>query len=51
MAGDLPDFENVIRALFAGDMEGCAARMAAWPPDVRTHALRLAGTSAPKEQG
>lgn len=42
LAGDLPGFEDVIRALFAGDAEGFADRMTAWPPDVRDHALKLA---------
>ena len=42
LAGDLPGFEEVIRALFAGDAEGFADRMTAWPPDIRAHALKLA---------
>jgi hypothetical protein len=42
LAGDLPGFEEVIRALFAGDGEGFADRMTAWPPDVRAHALKIA---------
>ena len=42
LAGDLPGFEEVIRALFAGDAEGFADRMAPWPGDVRAHALKLA---------
>jgi len=42
LAGDLPGFEGVIRALFAGDVEGFADRMSAWPPDIRAHALKLA---------
>ncbi|MBB2200743.1 DUF2239 family protein [Gluconacetobacter tumulisoli] len=42
LAGDLPGFEEAARALFAGDGDAFAARMAAWPPDVRDHALRLA---------
>ncbi|XYD11378.1 DUF2239 family protein [Methylobacterium sp. NMS12] len=47
VAGDLPGFEEVIRALFAGDGAGFADRMAAWPPDVRDHALKLAARAAP----
>ena len=43
MAGDRPGFEEACRALFAGDAEGLAARMAGWPADVRDHARRLAG--------
>ena len=42
LAGDLPGFEEVIRALFAGDADGFAERMTAWPPDIRDHALKLA---------
>ncbi len=42
LAGDLPGFEEAIRALFAGDAEGFADRMTAWPLDIRDHALKLA---------
>ncbi|WP_245239915.1 DUF2239 family protein [Methylobacterium variabile] len=42
LAGDLPGFEVVIRALFAGDAESYADRMMGWPPDIRAHALKLA---------
>lgn len=42
LAGDLPGFEDSIRALFAGDAEGFADRMTPWPSDVRYHALKLA---------
>lgn len=42
LAGDLPGFEDVIRALFAGDAEGFAGRMSAWPPDIRDYARKLA---------
>ncbi len=42
LAGDLPGFEDAIRALFAGDAEGFADRMTPWPSDVRYHALKLA---------
>lgn len=42
MAGDLPGFEEAARALFAGDADGFARRMAGWPADVRGYALRLA---------
>ena len=47
VAGDRPGFEEVIRALFAGDGAGFAGRMAAWPPDIRDHALKLAAPAAP----
>jgi hypothetical protein len=42
VAGDLPGYEEVIRALFAGDADAMVARMAGWPPDVAAHALMLA---------
>lgn len=42
MAGDLPQFEEVTRALFAADWDGFAARMADWPADIQTYALKLA---------
>ncbi|NML92749.1 DUF2239 family protein [Novosphingobium olei] len=46
LAGDLPDFETASRALFAGDTTAFAASIAAWPSDVRRHALRLAEINA-----
>lgn len=42
MAGDLPQFEEVTRALFAKDAERFANLMADWPQDLKTHALDLA---------
>jgi hypothetical protein len=42
MAGDLPGFEEAVRALFRGDATGLAREMEAWPPDVKAHALVLA---------
>jgi hypothetical protein len=42
MAGDLPGFEEAIRALFAGDRARFDAQMAGWPKDIRDYALRLA---------
>ncbi len=42
VAGDLPGFEEAIRALFAHDMKGFAERIAAWPDDVRDYAMKLA---------
>lgn len=46
LAGDLPGFEESSRALFAGNMPKFAECMAAWPTDVRDHALSLASDSA-----
>jgi uncharacterized protein len=42
IAGDLPGYEEAIRALFADLEDAFAERMAAWPADVRDHALVLA---------
>ncbi|WP_341991717.1 DUF2239 family protein [Azorhizobium sp. AG788] len=50
LAGNLPEFEEASRALFAADRAGLEARMAAWPQDVRAYALRLVdGPSASSE--
>ncbi|MGZ2747819.1 DUF2239 family protein [Burkholderia stagnalis] len=42
MAGDLPGFEEAVRALYAGDPSRMGELIAAWPGDVRDHALALA---------
>lgn len=42
LAGNDPGFEEALRALFAGDGARFEACTAAWPADVRRHALRLA---------
>ncbi|MCL7713814.1 DUF2239 family protein [Stenotrophomonas mori] len=42
LAGDLPGFEEALRALFAEDHARLEALAGNWPADVRTHALRLA---------
>jgi len=39
--GDLPGYEEALRALYAGDAVQFDAQLAAWPPDWRNHALRL----------
>jgi hypothetical protein len=41
IAGDLPGFEEAVRALFAGDRQRFSDGMAAWPADVRDHAVGL----------
>ena len=43
LAGDLPDYEEVTRALFRGDRARLQSLMASWPGDVAAHALRLLG--------
>lgn len=50
VAGDLPGFEEAIRALFAGDHSRFSERMAAWPPDISTYASRLAGDEGADEE-
>ena len=42
IAGDLPGYEEATRALFADDRPALEQRIAAWPEDIRTYALRLA---------
>jgi hypothetical protein len=54
IAGDLPGYEEAIRALFANDRPGVEQRIAAWPHDVRTQAIRLAferNSSQPDQEG
>ncbi|MEZ4388901.1 MAG: DUF2239 family protein [Candidatus Krumholzibacteriia bacterium] len=41
VAGDLPGFEEVARALYAWDRPALDARLAAWPADVVAHAHTL----------
>jgi hypothetical protein len=42
MAGNLPQFEEASRALFADDRRQFTALIAAWPGDIRDHIARLA---------
>jgi uncharacterized protein len=42
MAGNLPNFEEASRALFAGDRERFAGLIGGWPADIREHATALA---------
>jgi hypothetical protein len=42
LAGDMPAFEEVARALFANDQPRLRELVAAWPADVRDHAIALA---------
>lgn len=52
MAGDLPGFEEATRALFANDHEKFRQLIAAWPVDMRDHAVALAfGAAAPSFTG
>lgn len=42
VGGDLPGFEEAIRALFANNASQVNALLAAWPRDVREHVMQLA---------
>jgi uncharacterized protein len=42
IAGNMPGFEEATRALFANDQQRFREWIAAWPGDVRDHAIRLA---------
>jgi len=42
IAGDLPNFEEAARVLFANDQRKFGELIAGWPGDVRDHAIRLA---------
>jgi uncharacterized protein len=48
MAGDMPNFEEASRALFAGDQTRLHELIAAWPEDVRDHAIALASEDSPR---
>lgn len=43
--GNEPGFEEAIRALFAGRAGDFAAKLVAWPGDLREHGLRMAAAS------
>ena len=43
MGGDLPGYEEALRALFANDVEGVQKQIATWPEDVRAHITVLLG--------
>ncbi|WP_411280913.1 DUF2239 family protein [Gemmatimonas sp.] len=45
-AGDLSQFEEVIRALYRGDEARCRELVAVWPEDIRAYATRLAFPAA-----
>ena len=49
LAGDLPGFEDMSRALFAGDQATFVKLMAPWPADVRRHALKLTAAAQPED--
>jgi uncharacterized protein len=49
LAGDLPGYEDAIRALFANDHNSFAAHMQAWPVDIKTYALKLVQVDCPED--
>lgn len=53
MGGNLPGFEEAMRALFAGDDSGFEARIEAWPADIagqlRTYAAEAFGPDQPPD--
>lgn len=42
MAGDSPNYEDALRALYAGDQPRFTASITKWPADIRDHVTRLA---------
>jgi len=42
MAGDLPNFEEASRALFADDRRRFVSQITNWPEDIRDHVVKLA---------
>jgi hypothetical protein len=51
LAGDLPGFEDALRALFARDGAAFDRHVATWPGDVRDYARRLASPALEGEEG
>ncbi|MEJ2204286.1 MAG: DUF2239 family protein [Gemmatimonadota bacterium] len=53
MAGDLPGYEEALRALYVGEEASFSDHMNGWPPDVRDHCLTLSEvvfSSAPQDR-
>lgn len=45
MAGDLPDYEEALRALYASDTKKFEKLITAWPKDIQDHTMMLAKAS------
>lgn len=45
MAGNKPNYEDALRALYAGDSARFDALVASWPQDIRDHSARLAAVA------
>jgi uncharacterized protein len=50
MAGNLPDFEEASRALYAMDWDRFDKLIRRWPKDIRTHLRKLIGYPSTKKQ-
>lgn len=42
VAGDLPEYEEALRALYAGDKKNFVLRLTKWPKDLSEYTLQLA---------
>lgn len=49
MAGNLPGYEESLRALFSGNRAGFEGHAASWPSDVRAYACNLAWKDTPPD--
>lgn len=47
MAGDFNHYEEALRAMYAGDLDGFYRFIADWAPDIRNHVKRLAAGAFP----
>jgi uncharacterized protein len=45
MAGDLPGFEEALRAFYRGNEEWVVELTRSWPGDIREHVRRLVATA------
>jgi len=51
MAGNLPNFEEASRALYAGDRPKFEEQVSDWPEDIRTHAIYMSGPAFTQNPG
>lgn len=49
MAGDFNQYEEALRALYAGDSDRFYHLIEEWAPDIREHVMRLAANAFPEE--
>ena len=50
MAGNFHQYEEALRALYAGDLDRFYHFIADWSPDIRNHIKRLAANAFPQEE-